>query len=191
VSTELFQNINKFVSIEESEFEKIILYFSPENVKKKGLLMCIGDKVLHEYFVLSGCLQMYFADREGTEHTVQFALKGWWLADYLALQKKEPAGFCIRAVENSELLSISPAKREALLCTFPKMESYFRAVYQIAYGSYQTRMKYILSYSKEEIYFRFRDSFPDFVNSVPQYLIASYLGLTEEYISKLKRKRNS
>lgn len=97
MSTELFQNINKFVSIEESEFEKIILYFSRENVKKKELLMGIGDKV----------------------------------------------------------------------------------------------MKYILSYSKEEIYFRFRDSFPEFVNSVPQYLIASYLGLTEEYISKLKRKRNS
>jgi CRP-like cAMP-binding protein len=191
VSTELFQNINKFVSIEESEFEEVILYFTRENVKKKGLLMRIGDKVLHEYFVLSGCLQMYFIDEEGIEHTVQFALKGWWLADYLALQRKKPAGFCIQAVENSELLSISPAKREALFGAFPKIESYFRAVYQIAYGSYQTRMKYILSYSKEEIYFKFRDSFPEFVNSVPQYLIASYLGLTEEYISKLKRKRIS
>jgi len=191
VSTELFQNINKFVSIEESEFEEVILYFTRENVKKKGLLMRIGDKVLHEYFVLSGCLQMYFIDEEGIEHTVQFALKGWWLADYLALQRKKPAGFCIQAVENSELLCISPAKREALFCAFPKMESYFRAVYQIAYGSYQTRMKYILSYSKEEIYFKFRDSFPEFVNSVPQYLIASYLGLTEEYISKLKRRRIS
>jgi len=113
VSTDLFQNINKFVSIEESELEKIILYFSRENVKKKGLLMCIGDKVLHEYFVLEGCLQMYFTDGEGIEHTVQFALKGWWLADYLSLQKKKPAGFCIRAVENSELLSIS---RKAFPC---------------------------------------------------------------------------
>lgn len=191
MDTGLFQHINKFVSIEACEFEKIIPYFTRKKIRKKELLMRAGDKVLHDYFVLSGSLQMYFIDDDGTEHTIQFALKGWWLADYLALQKKEPTGFYMQAVENSEVLSISPVKRSELFCDFPNMESYFRAVYQIAYGTYQTRMKYILSYSKEEIYFKFRDSFPEFVNSVPQYLIASYLGLSAEYVSKLRRKHIS
>lgn len=184
----LFQHINQFVSIDESEFEGITPYFSRKEVRKKALLMREGDRVLHEYFVLSGCLQMYFVDDQGAEHTVQFALKGWWLADYLALQKKKPTDFCIQAVEDSLLLSLSPTKREELLRGFPKMESYFRTVYQIAYGTYQTRMRYIQSYSKEEIFFKFRDAFPEFVNSVPQYLIASYLGLSAEYVSKLRRK---
>ncbi|GGG95691.1 hypothetical protein GCM10007415_33630 [Parapedobacter pyrenivorans] len=191
MNTILFRHINQFVSMGAKEFEEIILYFTPEKAAKKALLMHIGDTVLHDYFVLSGCLQMYFIDHEGMEHTVQFALKGWWLADYLALQKKKPTEFYIQAVENSVLLKLSPAKRDQLLCAYPKMESYFRAVYQIAYGTYQTRMKYILSYSKEEIYFKFRESFPEFVNSVPQYLIANYLGLSAEYVSKLRRKRIS
>ncbi|WP_242917291.1 Crp/Fnr family transcriptional regulator [Pontibacter liquoris] len=184
----VFQHINKFVSIDENEFDDIILYFTRRSAEKKALLMRPGDLALHDYFVLSGCLHMYFTDKKGTEHTIQFALKGWWLADYAALQGKKPAGFYMQAVEDSELLSISQTKREELFRAFPKMASYFRAVYQIAYGAYQTRMKYMLSYSKEEIYFEFRDSYPEFVNSVPQYLIASYLGLTPEYISKLRRK---
>lgn len=188
MNTALFQHINKFVALEANEFERISLYFTRKNVEKKELLMRLGDHIIHDYFVLSGCLQMYFIDNEGKEHTIQFALKGWWLADYLSLQKKKPTEFYIQAVENSALLSISPTKRDELFRAFPKMESYFRAVYQIAYGTYQTRMKYILSYSKEEIYFKFRDSFPEFVNSVPQYLLASYLGLSAEYVSKLRRK---
>ncbi len=187
----LFQYINQHVSIDESEYDDIISYFNRENVEKKELLMRAGDRSVCDYFVLAGCLHMYFIGSDGVEHTVQFALKGWWLADYLALHKKRPTEFYIQAVENSVLLSISPTKRAELFLAFPKMESYFRAVYQIAYGAYQTRMKYILSYSKEEIYFKFRDSFPDFVNSIPQYLVASYLGLSAEYVSKLRRKHIS
>ncbi|PRD57498.1 Crp/Fnr family transcriptional regulator [Sphingobacterium gobiense] len=187
----LFQHINEFVSMEGQEFEEIISYFTRRDVDKKELLMHPGDTVLHDHFVLSGCLQMYFIDMEGVKHTVQFALQGWWLADYLALQTKKPTEFFIQAVKKTAILSISSTKRDELFKAFPKLESYFRTVYQIAYGSYQTRMKYILSYSKEEIYFKFRDAFPDFVNSIPQYLIANYLGLSPEYISKLRRKRIS
>lgn len=177
--------------MEDQVLEEVISYFTHRDVEKKELLMRSGDTILHDYFVLSGCLQMYFIDKDGTEHTVQFALQGWWLADYLALQAKKPTEFFIQAVKKTAILSISATKRIELFETFPKLESYFRTVYQIAYGSYQTRMKYILSYSKEEIYFKFRDEFPEFVNSIPQYLIANYLGLSPEYISKLRRKHIS
>ncbi|WP_164108381.1 MULTISPECIES: Crp/Fnr family transcriptional regulator [Sphingobacterium] len=187
----LFQHINQFIPLTENEFTEIIGYFEREDIPKKGILMRAGDRFVNDYFILTGCVHMYFVDHQGVEHTVQFALKNWWIADYIALQRGQPTDFYIQAIENSELLSISLPNREKLLLRFPKMESYFRAVYQIAYGSYQTRMKYILSYSKEEIYLRFRDSFPEFVNSVPQYLIASYLGLSAEYVSKLRRKNIS
>ena len=184
----LFQHINRFVQLEENEFAEIIGYFQHENVPKKGVLMQAGDRFVKDYFVLTGCVHMYCVDHQGIEHTIQFALENWWIADYLAMQKEQSTSFYIQAIEGSELLSITIANKKKLLLNFPKMESYFREMYQIGYGSYQTRMKYILSYSKEEIYFRFRDNFPDFVNSVPQYLIASYLGLSAEYVSKLRRK---
>ncbi len=187
----LFQHINQFVKVGEEEFKEMIPYFERQRFHKKEIVMQSGERQIKEYFVVVGCLHMYFIDPQGIEHTVQFALQNWWIADYLALQKKEATEFYIQAVENTHLYSITATKREKLLIAFPKMESYFRTVYQIAYGAYQTRMKYILSYSKEDIYLQFKDAFPNFVNSVPQYLIASYLGLSAEYVSKLRRKITS
>ncbi|ERJ57479.1 Crp/Fnr family transcriptional regulator [Sphingobacterium paucimobilis] len=191
MTKDLFQHINQFVKVEEEEFIEMISYFEHEVFRKKDLVMQLGEHHPKEYFVVAGCLHMYFIDPQGIEHTVQFGLPKWWIADYLALQRKQPAEFYIQAVENTQLYSITATKREKLLAAFPKMESYFRTVYQIAYGAFQTRMKYILSYSKEDIYLQFKDAFPDFVNSVPQYLIASYLGLSAEYVSKLRRKITS
>ena len=185
---ELYDHINKYTVIDKNEFQEISSFFETESINKKEVIYEAGHKSLNHYFVLEGCVHMYFINERGIEQTIQFAIKNWWITDYLAFQNKRSSEFYIQAVEPSVILQTGCEKQEKLLQQFPKMETYFRNIYQTAYGAAIMRMKYIFSYSKEEIYFHFKDAFPDFVNNVPQYLVATYLGLSPEYVSKIKRK---
>ncbi|WP_456868187.1 Crp/Fnr family transcriptional regulator [Galbibacter sp. BG1] len=183
-----FQHLNKFVSVTDQEFQEISTYFEVLSLDKKECVMLAGNHCDTNYFVLSGCLHMFFTDERGVDRTVQFAIENWWLTDAQALYHQKVTDFNIQAVENSEILVIKSDKERELLARFPKLEIYFRSIYQIAYGAALKRMQYIFSYSKEEIFFRFREEFPEFVNRVPQYLIATFLGLTPEYLSKIRAK---
>ncbi len=187
----LYEHINQYTSIENEDFQKIMSFFEVKSVNKKEIVYNSGSKDLKHYFVGNGCLYMYFINDRGAEQTLQFAINNWWITDYLAFQNNRSSEFYIQAANPSLILQISYKEQEALLLEFPKMESYFRHIYQTAYGAAIMRMKYIFNYSKEEIYFQFRDSFPDFVNNVPQYLVATYLGLSPEYVSKIRKKKFS
>lgn len=184
----LFEHINKYTSIDNNEFQEIAKYFDLKTVKKKELLYEPGNKSLDHYFVLSGCLQLYIIDEGGTEHTLQFAIENWWITDYLAYHNNMRSECYIQGVKASTILHLTHNNERELLRRFPKMEIYFRKIYQTAYGASLNRIKYLFIYSKEEIYFRFKEAFPDFVNNVPQYLVASFLGLSPEYVSKLNKK---
>nr|WP_281502600.1 Crp/Fnr family transcriptional regulator [Arenibacter sp. F20364] len=188
---QLFEHINKYTEIDQNEFQEIAKYFETQTVKKKELLYEPGGKSLGHYFVLSGCLHLYIIEEGGTEHTLQFAIENWWITDYLAFHNNMDSECHIQAVKASTILHLTNKNEEELLLRFPKMETYFRKIYQTAYGASLNRIRYLFIYSKEEIYFRFKEAFPDFVNNVPQYLVASFLGLSQEYVSKLKRKENS
>ncbi|MDP2687004.1 MAG: Crp/Fnr family transcriptional regulator [Aequorivita sp.] len=188
---QFFNHINKFTEISEEEFTEIGTYFEVRKYGKKVVLMEAGSLCNTHYFVLKGCLQMYFTNEKGAEQTLQFALENWWLTDNLAFRQQRKSDFCIQAVENSKVLSIDFKNQELLLEKFPKLEKYFRNVFEKAYGAAQMRVKYIFDYSKEEMYFTFRDQYPEFIQRVPQYLIASFLGLTPEYLSEIKSKRLS
>jgi len=187
----LFEHINRYVTIDKIEFQEIAKYFEKRSVKKKEPLYEPGNKPLGHYFVLSGCLQLYIVEEGGTEHTLQFAIDNWWITDYLAYHNNMSSECYIQGVKASTVLHLNHNKELELLKRFPKMETYFRKIYQTAYGASLNRIKYLFIYSKEEIYFRFKEAFPDFVNNVPQYLVASFLGLSQEYVSKLKRKNIS
>lgn len=186
-----FTHLNKFAKISEEEFTEIITYFEVQNFDKKAVLMQAGNLCNNHYFVLSGCLQMYFSTEKGVEQTLQFAIENWWLTDNLAYRQQRKTEFTIQAVENSEVLCIDFHKQELLLKNFPKLEKYFRSVFEKACGAAQMRIKYIFDFSKEEMYFTFRDHYPEFMQRVPQYIIASYLGLTPEYLSEIKSRRLS
>lgn len=187
----LFEHINRYIAIEQLEFQEITLFFEKQKVHKKELLYQPGNQPLGHYFVLSGCLQLYIVDEGGVAQTLQFAIENWWITDYLSYHNNSDSECYIQAVKTSTILHLTPRKEEELLMQYPKMETYFRKIYQTAYAASLHRIKYMFIYSKEDIYFRFRESFPDFVNNVPQYLVASFLGLSSEYISKLKRKNIS
>ena len=106
----------------------------------------------------------------------------------MSFQNQLPGDFYIQAVEQTELLSISYADQQQLLNTFPKMERYFRLVFQKAVAAAQLRSKYQHTYSKEEQFFHFRNKFLAFIQRIPQYLLASYLGFTPEYLSEIRKK---
>jgi CRP-like cAMP-binding protein len=138
--------------------------------------------------VLKGLLRKYYTNEKGNEQTTEFAIETWWLTDNFAYEHKVPSEFCIQAVEQSTVLFISQDNQKLLLETFPKMERYFRFVYQRAYAAAQRRIKFLFSLSKEEFYFQAIKNHPEFVQRVPQYLIASYLGFTPEYLSEIRKK---
>ncbi|MDN3724253.1 Crp/Fnr family transcriptional regulator [Aequorivita sp. SDUM287046] len=188
---QFFNHLNKFTDISESEFDEIISFFEIKIFGKKEILMEAGSICNRHFFVLTGCLQMYYTNEKGAEQTLQFALENWWLTDNLAFLQNRKTEFCIQAVENSEVLCIDFQKQELLLKNFPQLERYFRHVFEKACGAAQMRVKYIFDFSKEEMYLAFRRQFPEFIQRVPQYLIASYLGLTPEYLSEIKSKKFS
>ena len=185
---QLCTHINRFIAINEEDAARIAHFFEVKKVKKKENLLITGDVCKNNYFVLKGCLRLFFIDEKGVEQTTQFAIENWWLSDYMSFQNQLPADFCIQAVEHTELLSISYSNQEQLLQEQPKMERYFRLVYQKAVAAAQLRSKYQHTFSKEEQFYHFRDKFPEFIQRIPQYLLASYLGFTPEYLSEIRKK---
>lgn len=187
----LIKHISIYLPLSQEELPEIVSFFDFHTYRKKEILLFAGKRCDKLFFVSKGCLQLYFIDNLGNQKTTQFAIENWWLTDFLAFQNQHPSNFYIETVEHSEILSISFSKYQALLVQFPKMEKYFRTIYETAYGAALMRLKYNNSYSKEETFFRFRENFPAFVQRVPQYLLASFLGLTPEYLSEIKRKKLS
>ncbi|RQO31266.1 Crp/Fnr family transcriptional regulator [Taibaiella sp. KBW10] len=185
------QHIAKFVPITEAEFTGICTYFNQELLQKKEQVLSEGQTCKKKYFVLSGCMRMFFINEKGAEQTTQFAIEQWWLADLFSFIRQQPSSFAIQALEKTEVLSITATAYAQLLNDFPFMETYFRQVYQITAAAAQMRVKFLYGYSKEELYLQFSSNFPEFVQRVPQYLLANYLGCTPEYISEIRAKRRS
>jgi len=185
------QHIDKFTKITEEEFSEILSFFDEQEVKKKENLLMEGAVCRYHYFVLNGCLRKFFVNEKGVEQTTEFAIETWWMTDNFAYERREATPFYIQAVENSWVLGIDYASQEALVAAHPKMERYFRFVYQRAFAASQMRIKYLYELSKEEMFHHFNEHYPDFVQRIPQYLMASFLGFTPEYLSEIRKKIRS
>ena len=190
--SELFRNhIGKFITIDDEEFSAVLSFFQMQDVRKKENLLVEGNVCRYNYFVLKGCLRKFFVNEKGIEQTTEFAIENWWITDNISYEHRLPTEFYIQAVENSEVLRIDYYAQEKLLVAFPKMERYFRFIYQRAYAASQMRVKYLYNFSKEDFFHHFNKSFPEFVQRIPQHLIASFLGLTPEYLSEIRNKSRS
>ena len=187
----LKHHISKFTTVSDDEWAKIIRYFENIAVGKKENLMTEGQRCKYNYFVLKGILRKFFINEKGVEQTTEFAIESWWMTDHFAFLSQSETQFSIQAVEKCEVLCISKEEMDLLLQNHPIMEKYFRSVYQKAYAASQMRLKFLHNFSREELYYHFRDSQPEFLQRVPQYLVASYLGFTPEYLSEIRKKNNS
>ena len=181
-------HFQKFIPLEDDEFLDIARYFSVESFKKKENLLEQGDICKANYFVVKGILRKFFINEKGVEQTTEFAIENWWMTETFSFLHQSSTEFYIQAVEASEVLIIQKENLEELFEKHPIMEKYFRQVYQKSYAAAQLRIKYLYEHSRENLYHFFREKQPEFLQRVPQYLIASYLGFTPEYLSEIRRK---
>lgn len=184
----LKEHLNKFIVCSDTEFDSILKFFSIRTFSKKENLLEEGQICKYHYFVTKGLLRKFFINEKGMEQTTEFAIETWWLTDNIAYEHQLPTSFYIQAVEKSEIFCLSHENQKKLVEKFPIMERYFRFVYQRAYAASQMRVKYLFSFSKEEFYHQLVRTQPEFVQRVPQYLIASFLGFTPEYLSEIRKK---
>lgn len=190
--SQTFRNhIDRFTKISDEEFLAVLSFFQLQHVKKKENLLIEGKICKYHFFVLKGCLRKFFVNEKGIEQTTEFAIENWWITDNIAFERRLPTEFYIQAVENSEVLQIDHSSQEKLLMSFPKMERYFRYIYQHAYAASQMRIKFLYDLSKEEMFHHFNQRFPEFIRRIPQHLIASFLGFTPEYLSEIRKKIKS
>jgi CRP-like cAMP-binding protein len=139
-------------------------------------------------FVEKGALRSYTIDEKGNEHIVQFAIEGWWTSDMYSFITGEPSVYNIDVLEDSELLLLSNPSQEELLQKVPKFEKYQRLLVQAAYIALQRRLVLSLSQTAEEKYTRLLNTYPDIIQRVPQHMVASYLGITPETLSRIRKQ---
>lgn len=183
------EHIRKHIDLSETEVLVLNKYVELHQFKKKEFILQESKVCKSLYFVEKGCLRMFFINKKGVEQITQFALDGWWISDYQSFINAAPSDYYIQAIEESSIVSIDKQHLDNLLIELPKLEKYFRRMLQKDVAGAQLRSKLLYEMSKEEFYFHFSTSFPEFMLRVPQYMIASYLGLTPEYLSELRKKK--
>ncbi|MDJ1484545.1 MULTISPECIES: Crp/Fnr family transcriptional regulator [Xanthocytophaga] len=185
----LLRHIRRYVELNEEEQDLIGVYSSIQEFRKKDFLLHLDQICSAHFFVAKGCLRAFLINEKGQEQITQFAIENWWITNYDSLDNQIPSSLAIQAVENTEVIRIHKNDYEMLLHKIPKLERYFRLVLQKAYGASQRRIQYIYTLSGEERYHHFNESFPEFVQRIPQYMLASYLGFTPEFLSKIRAKK--
>lgn len=187
--TALFTHIRRFVPLTAAEESMLIPLLDVVHARKKDFLHHSGDICTHNHFVVHGVVRMYSHTDAGTEQIVQFGIDNWWITDYTSLDTGKPSVFSIQVVEDAVIIRISRTNLEHIYQQVPAMERYFRKILQRAFSASLMRFDYIFNESGEERYRNFQRLFPDFVQRVPQYMLASYLGFTPEFLSKIRSKK--
>jgi CRP-like cAMP-binding protein len=183
-----FRKFSEKVSLTPEEEVMIKTYLTPKKLRKKQCLLQEGDVCKAFAFVEKGALKAFSVDDSGNEHIIQFALEGWIISDLYSFLTGEPATYNIDAIENAELVLISKAAHEELLGKLPKYETFTRMNITGAYLAMQKRLTSIISSPLEERYANFTALYPDIVQRVPQHMIAAYMGLTPETLSRIRRR---
>lgn len=186
MSVTLLDHIKKIVSLTEQEEEVVSRYMTHKILRKKDLLLKEGQVCTANYFIVKGCMRMYTVGEDATEQMIQFGIDNWWLTDYMSMTSGRPSQFYIRAVEDTELAVLPVHVQEELFTKVPAMERYFRIVLQKANAAAQMRIHFIFNLSGKERYEHFMSVVPEFAQRIPQYMLASYLGFTAEFLSKIR-----
>src|SRR5690606_21014023 len=183
---QLFKSIAQIVTLTEEELDYCRSRFVPKKLRKRQYLRQEGDICKYTVFVEKGLLRSFTVDDKGSEHILQFAMEGWWLADLYSFLTNEPSPYHMDAIEESELLMIDRESWDNLLERVPAMERYFRILIQNNLIATQRRLIGAMSETAEEKYIKLTQTFPECIQRVPQHMIASYLGITRETLSRTR-----
>ena len=181
----LLQHIAKHIKLSSPEEDQLVALLKTKKLRRRQFLLREGDIQQHAVFVLEGCLRSYSIDKNGFEHILQFAPPGWWIGDMYSFIKKQPGTLYIDAVDNSEMLLLGKDDLEQLYADIPKLERFFRIIAENALAAYQHRLVDNLSLSAKERYANFCQLYPSLIECLPQKLVAAYIGVTPEFLSKM------
>ncbi len=182
----ILANIEKHVSLTEGERHFLLEQLELKEVQKKAYILQAGDTCRYFNFVNEGAFRAYYLSKEGKESTVMFAVSDWWITDMHCFINEQPAMLHIQAIEHSSIVRLSKEKLDLLFEELPKFERFFRVIMQNAYTREQLRVLENLSLTAEERYHNFLSKYPRIVAHVTQKQIATYLGITPEFLSTIR-----
>lgn len=185
----LIQHINSMVPLTRDEEIFIFDLVKEKELSRKQLLLRAGDMAQYTAFVVEGCLRSYAIDRNGIEHILQFAPANWWISDLYSLAKGQPSIVNIDALLDTKVLLMSRDCQLSVFDRVPKMERYFRILTENALAASNSRTIDYLSLPAKVRYEKFCDLYPGLIHSIPLKSIASYIGITPEFLSKLRADR--
>ena len=188
----MFQNINKYVlkciNLSATELEYFNSIFEYKVIPKKTMLLQAGNVCNFEAYVIKGCIREYYIDNNGAEVTLQFAVEDWWVSDIASFQDQTISNMYIETLEECELLTLSRQSKDQLLSQIPRLERMFRMMIQRHLSVVQSRLFKTITNTASEKYLEFINRYPTIPQRVPQHYIASYLGISPEFLSKLRSR---
>ncbi len=182
----LRENINSYLSLSKKDLDTIGNYFTFKEVKKKAFLLRGGKTCRFEGFVVEGCFRVFTLDQKGNEINLYFAVGGWWLMDIDSFMNQTPSDLYIQALEDSRVLLISKDNKSKLYHSLPIVEKLFRIIFQKALVSWQRRLIRNHCLTAKERYFHFIEAYPNISTKLSNKHLASYLGISHEFLSKIK-----
>jgi CRP-like cAMP-binding protein len=181
--------VERYIRLSEEEKQYLASLLRTTRVKKKQYIVQPDFTCKYRSYVVSGAMRAYVIDKKGDDHTIAFAIEDWWISDYNSYIFQTPASMFVEAVEDTVLIQIDYNAEQLLMETHPGFERFFRIITQRAFAYLQRRVMANLTMTAEERYEEFSGKYPKLANRFPQYAVASYLGFSSEFLSKIRNKR--
>jgi CRP-like cAMP-binding protein len=188
MKTLLKQNISKHITLSENEMEEFCNLFQYRTIEKKAFLLREGEVCDFEGFVAKGLFRVYHIDQNGFEQILYFAIENWWITDIDSFTNGNPSQLFIEALEDSEVLLITKKDKEYAYAKLPTIEKLFRVMTQKTHVALQRRMIDNLSKTADQRYVDFMEKYPNHYKRLTNLQIAAYLGISHEFLSKIRRK---
>lgn len=183
------QYFNRYLPFTDEETKLFCSYLQPKTFQKKEFLLKEGQICHHQFFVLDGLVRHFYIDQKGQEQTTQFGIENWWVTNMESFIRQEPSQLNIQTIEDTMALLLAKKDLEQLFQKLPKLERAFRMITENMLIAIQKRNTFHWYMKSEDKYKMIQDDLPDFLQRVPQYMVASYLGMTPEHYSAIRKKR--
>ena len=182
----IIKNVSKHIHLIKDEEKHFVSFLKEKKIKRKQFILRENEICESSIFVTKGCLRGYTIDQNGFDHILQFAPPDWWIADMYSLISQKPGNLNIDAIEDTEVLLLSRKNQEKLFIDVPKFERFFRIITENSLVANRQRVLDNMSLSAQQRFAAFCQHYPTLIEHLPQKLIASYIGVTPEFLSKVK-----